>query len=366
MSAYSRRDALKLGAALALTPALGSGELCRQATAQEPAVATPGPYDDAVLVDGEPAALADGSFTIAVLPDTQNYSEKFPKLYLAQTDWIVKNRQPRNIACVLHLGDITQTNTAVEWKVAARAMKQLDGHVPYFMTLGNHDYSANGKCVDRTTHFNTYFPLAKYRTAPTFGGVYDREPDRLENSFHTFAVGDRKFLVLSLEFGPRADVLRWANQVVADHRDREAILITHAYMFHNDTRYDWNKYGKQQNWNPHAYGVAAATSDDVNDGEELWQKLVSKHENFILTLNGHVLVDGLGRTVTPTPGGRDVHQVLVNFQMRPVGGDGWLRLLEFRADRKTVEVVDYSPTRNQHNNSPQNRFTMQIAPVAHA
>lgn len=134
-------------------------------------------------------------------------------------------------------------------------------------------------------------------------------------------------------------------------------------MFHDDTRYDWKKYGKKQNWNPHSYGVAAGSNDDVSDGEELWQRLVLKHENFILTLNGHVLVDGLGRTVTPTPAGRDVHQLLVNFQMRPVGGDGWLRLLEFSGDRKTVEVVDYSPTRNQHNTSPQNRFTMQIAPV---
>lgn len=363
MSFYSRRDALKLGAGLALSPCLAGGGLIAAAEQAAAEAAKPGPYDDAVLVAGEPAGIADGSFTVAVLPDTQNYSEKFPAQYLAQTAWIVNNRDKRNIACVLHLGDITQTNAVVEWEVAARAMQQLDGHVPYFLTLGNHDYSLKGSCVDRTTLFNHYFPLSKYRTAPTFGGVYDKEPDRLENSFHKFEVGNRKFLVLSLEFGPREDVLRWANQVVAAHRDREAILITHAFIFHDDTRYDWRKYGKKQNWNPHAYGVAAQ-GDDVNDGEELWQKLVSKHENFILTLNGHVLVDGLGRTVTATPGGRSVHQVLVNFQMRPVGGDGWLRLLEFKRDRTTVEVVDFSPTRNQHNTSPQNRFTMQLAPVA--
>ncbi len=43
------------------------------------------------------------------------------------------------------------------------------------------------------------------------------------------------------------------------------------------------------------FAMAKATGDDVNDGEELWDKLVSKHENFILTLNGHVTQDGLGR-----------------------------------------------------------------------
>jgi hypothetical protein len=49
--------------------------------------------------------------------------------------------------------------------------------------------------------------------------------------------------------------------------------------------------------------------------------------------------------------------------MRPSGGDGWLRLLEFQPDGRTIEVHDYSPTRRQRNESPQNRFTMQTAAV---
>jgi hypothetical protein len=109
--------------------------------------------------------------------------------------------------------------------------------------------------------------------------------------------------------------------------------------------------------------VAKQTNDDISDGEELWTGLVAKHENFILTLNGHVLNDGLGRTVTKTPGGRDVHQVLVNFQMKPQGGDGWLRLLEFKADGRTIDVVDFSPTLNRQNVSWQNKFTISTSPV---
>jgi hypothetical protein len=67
--------------------------------------------------------------------------------------------------------------------------------------------------------------------------------------------------------------------------------------------------------------------------------------------------------VTTTPAGRDVHQVLVNFQMRPHGGDGWLRLLEFRPDGKTVQTYDYSPTRGERNEAPDNQFAMTLAPV---
>lgn len=332
--------------------------------AAKPKPAPVDPYADGVLIDGEPPELEAGSFTVAVLPDTQNYSQKYPQNYTAQTKWIVDNQKARNIACVLHLGDITNNNAPAEWDNAVAAMKLLDGKVPYFMVPGNHDYSAGGSCKDRTTLLNEYFPVSTFqKQADNFGGTYDKEPDRSENSYHLFSAEGRKFLVICLEFGPRKDVVRWANEVAAKHKDREAILITHAYIYFNETRYDWQKYGTKQSWNPHGYGVAKATDDDVSDGEELWNNLVSKHENFILTLNGHVLGDGLGRVVTATPAGRQVQQILVNFQMKPQGGDGWLRLLEFRPDGKTVQVYDYSPTRGQRNESKQNLFQMTLAKV---
>jgi len=356
MTRIDRREALKLGVGCALAPALGGG-LSPFAFAAAPT----DPYKDAILIAGEPPKLTKDAFTIVVLPDTQHYSENFPEQYLAQTRWIVENRRDRNIACVLHLGDITNRSTPVEWENAVKAMNQLDGHIPYIISLGNHDYSEGGVCKDRTTRFNDYFPLRKYRDLPTFGGVFDREPQRLENSYHLFSAGGRDFVVISLEFGPRADVVRWANEVAAKHKDRAAILITHAYMYYDDARYDWKKHGDKQSWNPHSYGVAKATSGDVFDGEQLWQGLVRKNENFVLTLNGHVLNDGLGRTTSASTAGRDVHQVLVNFQMKPKGGDGWLRLLEFRSDGKTVQAYDYSPTRHERNESPQNQFALRLS-----
>ena len=237
MSSLSRREILKVGTAAVVAPSL---------LAMTPSIAhAADPYADGVLVDGEPAKLEPGSFTIAVLPDTQNYSQGFPETYSAQTQWIVDNRDARNFAAVLHLGDITNRNTPEQWVNAVTSMKILDGHVPYFLVPGNHDYSAGGGCQDRTTLLNEYFPIASFRDRATFGGVYDKEPTRIENSFHTFSAGGRDFLVLALEFGPRQDVVRWANEVVSAHKMHEAILITHAYMYFDETRYDWDKYGPQ-------------------------------------------------------------------------------------------------------------------------
>jgi predicted phosphodiesterase len=356
MTELTRRDFLHASAALTMSP------VWLQLLDPVAAVGAE-PYADARLVSGEPPLPAEGSFTVVVLPDTQNYSEKHPDIYLAQTKWIVENQSARKIAAVLHLGDITNHSTAAEWEVAVEAMGALDGKLPYFMVPGNHDYSEGGSCKDRTSRMSEYFPVKKLQEQATFGGVYDKEPERVENSYHLFEAHGRKFLVLGLEFGPRQDVVRWANEVVAQHKDREAILITHAYMYFDDTRYNWQKYGAEQKWNPHGYGVAKATENDVCDGEELWDKLISRHENFILTFNGHVLGDGLGRMTSTTAGERDVHQILVNYQMRPNGGDGWLRLLEFRADGKTLAIYDYSPTRGERNESEQNQFELTLAAV---
>ena len=45
-----------------------------------------------------------------------------------------------------------------------------------------------------------------------------------------------------------------------DAAAREAILITHSFIYYDDTRYDWKKYGAKQRWNPHGYGIAKATN----------------------------------------------------------------------------------------------------------
>lgn len=312
---------------------------------------------------GEPPITPD-STTIVVLPDTQNYSEKHPDTFRAQTLWIARQKDKRNIAFVLHLGDITNRNSREEWDVARSAMNTLDGEIPYFLAVGNHDYGPGGDGATRDTLFNEFFPVSKFADLPTFGGVYDAEPDRFDNCYHRIEAAGRKWLILSLEFGPRKDVVRWANEVVSHHPDHSVILITHAYVYYDSTRYDWKAKGKSQKWNPYDYGVAKRNGG-VNDGEDLWNELVSKHPNFALVINGHVLGDGLGFLVSEGAGGCLVPQMLVNFQMKENGGDGWLRLLEIQPDGTTVKAMDYSVTLDQQNTSADNRFEFQIpAPPA--
>jgi hypothetical protein len=148
---------------------------------------------------------------------------------------------------------------------------------------------------------------------------------------------------------------------VAEHPNRKVILITHAYVYHDNSRYDWKAKGKAQLWNPYAYGTAE-DPERTSDGEDLWQKLVRKHSGFAMVLSGHVLRDGLGRLSSRGDHKNLVHQMLVNYQMRVLGGEGYLRLLEFFPDGKTVQVKAYSPYLDLYLTDGQNQFVFDLDP----
>jgi hypothetical protein len=276
-----------------------------------------------------------GSYTFAVLPDTQVYTVIYPGLFDAQTGWIAANAKKRNIVYAFQLGDITDRNTPTEWQRAVDAFSLIDNIVPYAIVPGNHDYGPSGDASNRVTLMNDYFSYPRISAWPTFGGAY--ETGKLDNTYHLFSVGKRDFILLALEWGPRDEVIAWANRLMDNHPERFGIMITHAYLNNNDLRYDYTDTAHPQDFDPHFYATPG-----VNDGEELWQKLIRKH-TFIMVLNGHVLGDGTGYLASKTDTGITCHQMLSNYQFLNLGGEANLRLLEFQADGKTVRVSSYSP-----------------------
>jgi hypothetical protein len=95
---------------------------------------------------------------------------------------------------------------------------------------------------------------------------------------------------------------------------------------------------------------------------KLWQKLVKLHPNFVMVFNGHVLDDGLGRLSSTNNFGGVVHQMLVNYQMKALGGEAFLRLVEFHPDGKTVQVKAYSPYYGTYKTDSQNQFQLTLQP----
>jgi hypothetical protein len=166
---------------------------------------------------------------------------------------------------------------------------------------------------------------------------------------------------LALEFGPRNGTVAWANRVASDYPTRKKILITHAYLYADATRYNWATQGATQIGNPHEYGPGS-DPDGTNDGEELWQKLVKVNTNWVMTISGHVWGYPLGRLSSSNNFGDVVHQLLMDYQDQALGGEGRLLLMEFRPDGRTVQVKAYSPLFGNYRTDTQNQFKLTLQP----
>jgi hypothetical protein len=287
----------------------------------------------------EPAAqAAEQSFTVALLPDTQFYSLRFPETYVAQTKWIKERVKEDNVKFVIHLGDIVHNNTEEEWRNADRAMKILDGVVPYSVAPGNHDFATVERQLTRDSSlYNKYFPYTRYEKEPWFGG---HKGDSNDNNYCFFEAAGMKFMVVSLEFAPSDEALEWAASVVKKHSDRRVIVATHCYMRPN---------GRDMS-------CARDYKLDGNSGQQIWEKLVHPNENVFLAVSGHVL--GVGLLESTNAAGGKVIEMLTDYQGLSNGGDGWLRTLKFVPGEKKIYVRAYSPKLDMENTEPAHTYTL--------
>ncbi len=321
---------------------------------------------------------SDEFFSIIILPDTQCYLAHVaagtpqPQIFTQQTTWIARQRKNLNIVFVLHEGDVTQNNSAIEWKHADKSMAALEGKVPYAMVAGNHDIHGNAKEGTRDSLFSHYFPTTRFSNLK---GNYQAEPDRSENTYHYFQAGGTDWLILALEFGPRDTVLKWAGDVVRRHPEHRVIVLTHTYLFWNGRHHKNGDYASVGG----TYHSLKDLPGGANDGDEVWNKFVSRHPNISFVFSGHVIdspqscTHGDNARLVGTGRHRNkVVQVLTNFQslyLPPpdgcyhgprsfTGGGGYLRLVSFYPARKTVTFKTYSPYYDDYLTDDKNEFTL--------
>lgn len=300
----------------------------------------------------------DDSFTLVMLPDTQCYADTRLKesaqrlrsgdlrnYFFRQMEWIKQNKKELNIVMVAHVGDIVQTDYEEEWEIADKAFRTIDGTVPYILCIGNHDMGYEGisvkpakykTAVTRETQMNKYFPPSRISGKPWYGEHFGGGS---ENYYCLFEEAGMKFLIISLEFVPRDEVLTWANEVVVGHLNHRCIIITHWYLDEHGRRFSRNTY-----------------SVEGNTGEQIWENFVSQHENIFMVLCGHVL----GESLRESKGikGNTVFEILADYQGWNNGGDGYLRIMKFIPDKNIIEVRTYSPILNKYVNTDKSEFNL--------
>ena len=278
------------------------------------------------------ASADEQNFSLVVLPDTQHYSERYPWIFTNQTQWIVDNQDRLNIKFVIHEGDIVEdADNDTQWMRANKSMSVLDGKIPYGILPGNHD--------ENVTEYEKYFPAMRYKNYSYWGGSHANNTC----NYQLFSALGTDFIVVNLRWNPDSDDIRWANGILSNHSERKAILVTHGYL---------NKYGIR---NVHGLG----------DTTYIWNELIAPNKNIFLVLCGHA--HGESRR-TDVVDGRAVHQLLANYQDRPNGGNGWLRILEFsknetRASNLVIVVKTYSPYLNKYETDANSEFELEEKPM---
>jgi hypothetical protein len=304
-------------------------------------------------------------WSIVLLPGTQDYTRIHPEIFVRQTEWVASQKDERNIKLVLHLGDITDNNTHPQWLSARDAMNVLvRAKIPFALTPGEHDLGEWGTGRDRTTFMGEYFGWFDYRDSPFVNKSYYYERGHLENAWLTVDTPWGPVIVIALELFPRDKALEWAKKAVARHSDHHAILLTHAYLYNDNTRYDWVKNKSQIGGVGH-YEISR-NPEGANDGEQMWRKLVSQQKNFLFTFSGHALGDGAGYLASKGKYGNEVHQIMANYQAGVNGGNwpGYLRILEFQPDRKTIKIFTYSPYLDKWLTDAKQQFIITLAKEA--
>ena len=323
----------------------------------------PLPVPTPSYVTPAPTTLQPGSATVVVFPDTQNYSFQQGgfdggAIFRRQTSWANDNLSSLSTVFLLNVGDIVEHNVASEWMTAVNAFSLLPPQQPFLLSTGNHDHGPNGAGSTRATAFDQFFPTQRFRSMATFGGALDTA----ENSYHLVEIVGQPWIVLGLEWAPRTSTLEWAKGVLASNPGRRAIVSTHAYMFFDETRYDYKARSQTQSWNPHWYFGNTPEGAMVNDGQEIWEKLISVSPNVRLVVSGHAAKEGIGRMASKNIAGHDVHQLAFNYQDYPMGGSGYLRVFEFLADKRTIRVRTYSPHLDKNLTDDQNQFELTVDP----
>ena len=258
--------------------------------------------------------------------------------------WIIDQKDGKNIQYVLGLGDITEIGVdddhrnynperaAAEWSFAKEAITKMDGKLPYTLVRGSGH--------DGVEYFNEYFAGHEGYTS-NINGYY--QEGRIENVYHTFSFGDVKYLILCLDFGAKDPVLEWASGVSEAYRDHRVIVTTHAYLEKDGSLLETGEeYCPSQSY----------YDPENNDGNDIWEKLVSKHENIYMVISGHMSAETVVVSTQTGDHGNEVIQILIDPQTMDRnysnGGTGMVAMFYFSEAGDIVAIEYYSTVRDAY------------------
>ena len=284
-----------------------------------------------ILYDIPENHASEDSFCFIMLPDSQNYV-KDPKnlcCFDSQIGWIFRSLDKLKIKFVTHVGDITNDNEDEEqFKLGFFTLGKLTGAVPFGICAGNHDMNADGSAP----FFEKYFPESVGRHRSDWIGSYDQN----KHNAQRVSVNRRDYVFIHLAYIPSDGAIEWADKIIKSNKDAYVIITTHAFLIS-----DWSEVGIARRESRVSLTDIRIHKDGTNAGEDIYEKLVVPNDNVRMVLNGHY-VGRLYRELTV--GERRVHAILADLEHeKPLGGNGFLRIIQFVPSENRIYNYTYSP-----------------------
>ena len=283
----------------------------------------------------------DYDYSFAVLGDIQHITDYTPQDLPYLFDYILDNKDAKNIQFVFGMGDTTndvhnEANNLVEWQLAKEQFFRFNGEIPYTVIRGNHD---------SVVRMNNYLGCEGSGYVAQLDGFY--QEGNVVNAWKEFSVGGVDYLSLVINYESSDGVLEWASDVIEAHPNHRVILGTHVYLQPDGT------YDNEMNPN-------FAQDGTINNANQVWDNLVSQHENIFLVLSGHESSDDVMILQKTGVHGNTVTEMRVDSQYTDLvymlkdddlhggteKGVGMVTMMYFKNDGTQVAVEHYSVLRD--------------------
>lgn len=268
--------------------------------------------------------------------DSQTSSRLYPDNLIDAGEWIKSNYAIRNIKFVLHVGDIVDTEpVTTEWDNAEALFTAIDSvNVPYMPAPGQHDMlSLANRTYDK---FNDYFPTTRFTSKSWWNGGFKTAGSAV-NKYLITTIGGVNFLLVTLEYGPTAATMTWLDNLLTTYSQYYAIIVTHSYLSNDGDRVTTGDL-----YDPHNTYV------DTLNGEEMWDDILSKHDNVRAVWSGDWPAYPPQYLESNTDGGKKVAQVLFDYQALETTSCIYMQLVTISPEIGTMRVQTFSPN---HSNS---------------
>lgn len=204
--------------------------------------------------------------------------------------------------------------------------------------------------------YNITFGEDRFIDRSYYGGTYAKRKNN--SNYTTFSVSGMDFIVINLDWKPNVNELKWAENLLQTYSKHRAIVTSH-YILGGDfkNQQDNDSFSLQgQNIfhalkdNPNLFLMLSAhiTPNAENIRTDIYINKYYKGSDTYYDFNDNYHEYSISR----------IYSLLANYQHRPNGGNGWLRILQFSPVNEEIRVKTYSPFLNKWETDENSEFTL--------